>query len=173
MGKVHLKRIAGILAAAGLAPPIPYSLELPMDTGTQKYSLAFRSSCRKHDTGVDHRGYSYSFHGRTYRDVESLWVEALEQLSQDVSIGKDAYGEKVLKIYTSIPTFDSADREWDSKVQEYLLFDGKDIHLVVLRGGYKIASLTFYKTLLSADSALKPLFEKLEWPTGNIDWKQV
>lgn len=156
-----------------LAQPVPYSLELPLDTRTQKYSLAFRSSRKKYSRGSDLQGYTYSFNGRTYRDVESLWAETLEDLSKSVSIGKDAYGERVLKISHGIPTFDSSDREWDSEILENLMFDGKDVNLVIMRGGYKIAELTFYETLLAADSSLKPLFEKLGWPTGAINWTRV
>ena len=59
---------------------------------------------------------------------------------------------------------------WDSMELEYLFFDGKHIHLVVMRGGYRIAKLTFYEQLLSADMGLKPLFENLGWPTDNIRW---
>lgn len=48
-----------------------------------------------------------------------------------------------LVIYTSIPTFDSGNREWDSRILEFLIFDGQAVSLVVLRGGYHIAHLTF------------------------------
>ena len=69
-----------------------------------------------------------------------------------------------------IPTFDSSDREWDSKELEFLFSDGKNIHLVVMRGGYRIARLTFYVNLLSADRRLKPVFEKLGWSTDGVSW---
>lgn len=39
--------------------------------------------------------------------------------------------------------------------------------MVVMQGGYRIASLTFYEKLLSADIRLKPIFEKL---CNGIDW---
>ena len=77
-----------------------------------------------------------------------------------------------LVIYTSIPTFDSGDREWDSRILEFLIFDGQAINLVVLRGGYHIAHLTFYETLLSADCRLKAYFDKLGWPTKGINWQE-
>ena len=38
-------------------------------------------------------GYIYSFNGRSYRDVESLWAERIEKLTQNVSIGVDKFGE--------------------------------------------------------------------------------
>ena len=84
--------------------------------------------------------------------------------------GVDKFGEKVLRIRYSIPTFDSIDREWNSKAEEYLMFDGKDIHLVTMAGGYRIAQLSFYEKLLSADIGMKPIFEKLSWPMDGISW---
>lgn len=115
-------------------------------------------------------GYTYTFNGRTYRDVNSLWTEAVEELAKNISIGVDTFGEKVLRIYHSIPTFDSGDREWDSEEIEYLMSDGKDIHLIVMRGGYRIARLTFYEKLQTADKRMKPVFEKLNWPMDGIAW---
>lgn len=104
--------------------------------------------------------------------MNALWKKDIEALSENVFLGQDIYGKQVLKFYTSIPTFDSADREWDGKVLKFLLFDGRAINMVVLRGGYRIAHLTFYKTLLSADCRLKAYFDKLDWSTRRIDWKQ-
>lgn len=115
-------------------------------------------------------GYTYSFNSRSYRDVDSLWAESIEELTQNISIGMDQFGEKVLRIHYSIPTFDSGDRQWDSKRQLYLMCDGKDIHLVIMNGGYQIARLTFFEKLLTADARMKPLFEKLGWPMNNIVW---
>ena len=102
--------------------------------------------------------------------MESLWKTSLEQLSEDVSIGMDIYGEKVLKTYESIPTFDSGDREWHSKFLCFLFFDGTEIHLVTMSGGYRIGQLNFYEKLLSADIRMKPIFDKLGWPMDHIVW---
>lgn len=55
----------------------------------------------------------------------------------------DIHTAQDLVIYTSIPTFDSGNREWDSRILEFLIFDGQAVSLVVLRGGYHIAHLTF------------------------------
>lgn len=115
-------------------------------------------------------GYIYSFNGRSYRDVDSLWAERIEKLTQNVSIGVDKFGEKVLRIHYSIPTFDSCDREWDSMQQLFLMFDGKDIHLVTMNGGYRIAQIGFYEKLMSADIRIKPVFEKLGWSMPEIAW---
>lgn len=153
-----------------LPEPKPYTMKKSPDASTHKFRLEF---CREYtksswNQGMD--GYTYRLGGRTYRDVESLWQDPAEDICKDVQIVTDVYGEKVLKTYTQIPTFDSGDREWDSKELEFLFFDGKNIHLVVMRGGYKIAKLTFYENLCSADSRMKPIFQKLGWKLPKITW---
>ena len=153
-----------------LGNPVSYTMNVSPLGGKEKILLKFRHQTRQTSGSKGLDGYTYSYNGRTYRDTESLRVAPMEEISKDVFLTADAYGEKVLRTYTQIPTFDSGDREWDSMELEYLFFDGKHIHLVVMRGGYRIAKLTFYEQLLSADIGLKPLFENLGWPTDNIRW---
>lgn len=149
--------------------PLPYTLNLPVDGQETKMLIGFRNRQKKRSSdGMD--GYTYSFNGRTYQDVRPFTTETMEKLSENVSIARDAFGEMVLRRYTKIPTFDSGDREWDSAEIEYLMFDGKDIHLIIMRGGYRIAYLTFYEKLLTADARMKPIFEKLGWPVIDIEW---
>lgn len=150
--------------------PVPYTMKVSPIGGSQKLLLEFQRKYRKDNAYKGMDGYLYSFNGRTYRDVDSLWMEPAEEIAKNVQIVTDVYGEKVLKTYTQIPTFDSGDREWDSKELEFLIFDGKDIHLVVMRGGYRIASLTFYEKLRSADVRMKPVFEKLGWKLPEVTW---
>ena len=64
----------------------------------ETYSLKFQSACKKNHRYGGMDGYTYSFNGRTYRDVDSLWTEQIEELTQNVSIGTDKFGEKVLRI---------------------------------------------------------------------------
>lgn len=153
--------------ARELDEPKPYFMNQSPDGSSRRFYLAFETRCKNKHAG---NGYIYSLNGKTYRDVASLWNEPGEELSKNVQIGTDVYGHHVLRTYTQIPTFDSGDREWDSEELEFLMFDGKDMNLIVMRGGYRIASLTFYEKLLSADMRLKPLFEKLGWPTAEIQW---
>lgn len=153
-----------------LEKPFPYTLKIPIDGQETALTLGFqkRYKKKKHFEGMD--GYTYAFNGRSYTDVRAFQTKAIENLSEDVSIAKDTFGNMVLRRYTEIPTFDSGDREWDSAEIEFLMFDGRDIHLIVLRGGYSIAHLTFYEKLLTADARMKPIFEKLGWPVDNITW---
>ena len=150
--------------------PKAYVLKQAPDGSSHKFRLEFQAEDNVFSWNSSLDGYIYCFNGRIYRDVESLWKEPEEDIAKNVQIVTDVYGEKVLKTYTQIPTFDSGDREWDSKRLEFLFFDGKNIHLVLLKGGYRIASLTFYKNLLSADVRMKPVFEKLGWSMPEIGW---
>lgn len=156
--------------AKELDAPSPYEFKLPVDGQETPLTLGFRNRYRKRNIwgGID--GYTYSFNGRTYKDIKPFDGQSIERLSGNVSIAKDTYGAMVLRRYTEIPTFDSSDREWDSGETEYLIFDGKDIHLIVMRGGYHIAQMIFYEKLLTADARMKPTFEKLGWPMDDIAW---
>ena len=156
--------------AKELDEPQPYTFKIPLDNRETALSLGFQKRYKKRDAWKGMDGYTYSFNGRSYTDVRAFQTKAIENLSEDVSIAKDTYGNMVLRRYTEIPTFDSGDREWDSAEIEFLMFDGRDIHLIVLRGGYHIAHLIFFEKLLTADSRMKPIFKKLGWPVDNITW---
>ena len=149
--------------------PLPYTLKIPLNGQKMELMLGFQKRYKKHSWGgMD--GYTYSFNGRTYKDIQAFRTPCIEKLSENVSIARDTFGDLVLRRYTDIPTFDSGDREWDSEELEYLMFDGKDIHLIIMRGGYRIAHLIFFEKLLTADAWMKPIFEKLGWPTNGIRW---
>ena len=156
--------------AKELDEPQPYMFKIPLDDRETALSLGFQKRYKKRDAWKGMDGYTYSFNSRSYTDVRAFQTKAIENLSEDVSIAKDTYGNMVLRRYTEIPTFDSGDREWDSAEIEFLMFDGRDIHLIVLRGGYHIAHLIFFEKLLTADSRMKPIFKKLGWPVDNITW---
>lgn len=149
--------------------PLPYTLKIPLNSQQMELMLGFQKRYKKRSWGgMD--GYTYSFNGRTYRDIQAFRTPGIEKLSENVSIARDTFGELVLRRYTDIPTFDSSDREWDGEELEHLMFDGKDIHLIIMRGGYRIAHLIFFEKLLTADVRMKPIFEKLGWPTNGIKW---
>ncbi|MBQ3089741.1 MAG: hypothetical protein IJD21_04160 [Oscillospiraceae bacterium] len=151
--------------------PITYTMKLSLPEKRVAYDLVFHSGCSIHSRfdGLD--GLNYTINDKPYTDVQTLWKDVVEELTENTFIGTDQYGQRVLKTYESIPTFDSSDREWDSKKLHYLFYDGSQIHLAIMNGGYRIAKLTFYLKLLSADAEMKPLFEKLGWPMTGIQWK--
>ena len=149
--------------------PIIYNLKLESEN---PICLQFADTKKISHSDKKLPGYQYTLNGRTYTDVSSLDVKKQKHITDDIYISKDIYGFKVLCVFNTIPTFDSGDREWDSRMIEYLMFDGKDINLVVMRGGYKMADLTFYTKLLTADLELKPYLEKLRFPVEKVMWKE-
>lgn len=156
--------------ARELDNPLPYTLKIPVNDQETAPTLGFRKRYKKRKLWNGMEGYTYSFNGRTYKDIQAFSTATIEMLSDNVSIARDTFGDMVLRRRTEIPTFDSGDREWDSAEIEYLMFDGKDIHLIVMRGGYHIAHLIFFEKLLTADARMKPIFKKLGWPEDNITW---
>ena len=156
--------------AQELDNPLPYTLIIPVDGLETPMQLGFSNRCKKSNLWAGMDGYTYSANGRTYKDIQAFRTAAIEKLSEKVSIAQDTFGEMVLRRYTDIPTFDSGDREWDSEENEYLMFDGKHIHLIIMRGGYHIAYLIFFEKLLTADVRMRPIFEKLGWPPDGIQW---
>ena len=149
--------------------PVPYTLTLPETQKEKKVFLTFRNAYQKDSGTTDLENYSFCFHKRIYPNVDALWEKDIEELSENMFLGQDVFGERVLKIYTQIPVFDSGDRIWDSGVLEYLFFDGQAVNLLVLQGGYRISSLTFYETSLTKNLRLKPYLKKLGWSMG-ITW---
>lgn len=148
---------------------VSYTLSVPVNN-QKKLKLEFKNTWEKSSYPKGMNGYSYSFNGRKYTDVASLLGEKIRDISPDVTLHRDAWGEQALCAYTQIPTFDSGDREWDSKKLEILFFDGKEINMVVLRGGYKISKLIFYSGLQGADSRFQGLFGELGWPEDKLRW---
>lgn len=156
---------------ASLQEAITYELTLELEAGEEKHVLEFNGKYKKSHHSVDLENYAFTYNNREYANLHSLWADDLGDLSNHVFQGRDIYGSGVLQVFTPIPTFDSSDREWDSRVIEFLFFDGKDIHMLVMRGGYQIANLTFYERILSADAGMKSYFEKLGWSAARIEWK--
>lgn len=146
--------------------PIKYSLKFePGNT----IRLQFENYRRITYFECELSDYQYVLNGKKYTGVSCLNMKDAENITESISVNEDIYGSKVLCVYTSIPTFDSCDREWDSYMTEYLMFDGKDINLIVIRGGYKLASLSFYTKLTAADIGIKPYFEMLGFPFS-LSW---
>ena len=64
----------------------------------------------------------------------------------------------MLKKYTETPTFASGDRELNSEEIEFLIFDSRNVNVIILPGVYQIAGQTFCIKLLTADAQMKALF---------------
>lgn len=135
--------------------------------GGEKYGLRFDRKTEFGGTGKDVKRTVYLLNPKKYTDISSLNCRVLSEIRKDVFLCEDIYGNKALYCYREIPTFDPADREWDSWIKEYLMYDGKQVNLAVCRGGYKIARLTVYEELLEADMGLYAYLERLGYPAGS------
>ena len=178
-GKVKdVDSLAALQRTMGIAPKSPYELALPPVSAPQerrqKLSLDFgavpRAAILKGKGSQSAEGMTYRLNGRVYTDSRTLRSEPVWQVSDDVRVWRDAFGEPVLDVYTQIPTFDVYDREWDGALHEYLCFDGKDVDLVVTRGGYNLAYIEVYHGLKRAPAALRAWLERMGMPTGSVTW---
>lgn len=170
------------LDTSGKNRQVPFDMVLSLDGNAQAYRLEFQSvrEVKADEAWLEDgnlfcnprtlEGYPYSYNGRTYWDIRSLWKETVEELSKTVYIGKDIYGEKVLLAHPTAPADGFSGARQDLPELTYLMYDGKIIHLVAMWGLGRIAELYFYDHLLSADARLKPILEGLDWPVDGIAW---
>lgn len=161
---VERKRTKSNTESANNVRTLNYQAHIREQTqnGEVIHTLSF-SSYQKvpRQIGEDMSGCQYEIHGRVYTDVISLKKRELEQISKNVSVYSDCYGNTVLAFYTDIPTFDSGDREWDSLHAEYLLYDGKEYALISCKSGYRIAEIAVYSGLVSVSEGMRPWFNRL------------
>lgn len=140
--------------------------------GGKKHVLFFREKQKApHEIGkADLEGHEFMLNGRAYRAYGSFPAEGREKLERNAEIRRDVYGSRCLRIYHDIPAFDSGDMEWDDHSIQYLFFDGKEVHLLYVRGGAKIAKMEVSMGLLAADASFQPYFERLGFPEDGITW---
>ena len=148
----------------------PLHVKYRLRINDEELFLEFQSETviKNRNTSKPLDGYKYRLNKLFYTDEESFRKIEIEKLTEDVSINKDPYGRKVLYVHTSVPTFDSGDREWDSAINEYLMFDGRDVDLVKCRRGYRIASITICSKLISASENTRPWLERLGFPQNGV-----
>ena len=115
----------------------------------------------------------YTVGSKQFKGDEPAKGEEIEALTDEngdyVSVKQDRFGNKTLYQYEPIPIFDSGDREWDSYRKYALIYDGKDIDVVVFKGGYRIAQIDVYKKLKLGDVSFKRYFDKLNYPAAATD----
>lgn len=95
-------------------------------------------------------------HGKDFKE-ESLRFE--RAFTDAISIYKNRQNAEILRIYVSIPTFDSGDREWDSYRKLYIAPEAGELRGLLIAGGYRIASVQAYHDLRCADERTKKLLE--------------
>lgn len=142
-----------------------------LTVGERKYDLRFKKHRSVYrDIWQDMQDTTYQIGKRKYLGRKTFSEKKVESISNNEVIWEDAYHSKVLAVYEPVPTFDSADREWDSMKVDYLIFDGEHIDIVHCHYGYKMGSIDVYEQLYAADSDFRPWLERLGFPAEGIKW---
>lgn len=77
----------------------------------------------------------------------------------DIRKYQDKNGNLVIQFYTSIPAFDSADREWNSYEKIYLIWYQKHLCGIIERGGYKLSKVSLYTNITYGDTLTEEFME--------------
>lgn len=98
--------------------------------------------------------------GKLSLSEEFFTEKLIEELDEDTGIYKAKNGMTVLRIYESIPTFDSSDRIYNS-YRVLLIFNhnGKRTG-ILLRGGYRLAEATLCIGMVCADEKTKQIVDE-------------
>ena len=115
-------------------------------------------------------------YGRNYRLPRDLCVDLVETYKDRVfsvhGIHIDEYSDRfhhhVVAVVKSVPTFDSGDREYDSRHTLYLFHNEGRISAAYVKEGYRIAELYVLKDLQSVGEELKPYLEKAGFPLKKL-----
>lgn len=114
-------------------------------------------------------GEEFSFSSRTIiagkSDIESFTNGARKNVEEkyhgaDIALFESTVYRKILRLSLSIPTFDSADREYDSWHDLYLLQKhDRTLCAVYCTGGYHIAKVEGYIKVVEIPEPLKKYFD--------------
>lgn len=81
-----------------------------------------------------------------------------------VSLYKDMYGCKVLRLKQRIPCFDSGDREYDSAHLLYLFHNSGKTYALYCGEGYRVATLTLFSNVSVSNSRLRKYLKAEGFP---------
>lgn len=95
-------------------------------------------------------------HGKHY---EKGTLELDRRITSAMSVYRNEKNEEVLRLYLSVPTFDSGDREWDSYRELCITSKAGGLCGTLIAGGYRVASASTYTDLRPADSRTEKLLE--------------
>jgi len=95
-------------------------------------------------------------HGKHY---ERGTLQLDRRITSSMSVYRNEKNEEILRLYMSIPTFDSGDREWDSYRELCITSKAGRLLATLIAGGYRVASASTYSDLRPADSRTEKLLE--------------
>lgn len=109
-----------------------------------------------------HTEYDFTINKKKY--IEDFFQKTMEVDLDDGAKRRyvDESGRTVLRVLERIPTFDSADRMYDSYKMIFIFEDNGKTHGVYLRGGYRLAEAVEYTGLVCADEKTKEMIERLK-----------
>ena len=81
---------------------------------------------------------------------------------------KDAFFRSAVALRFDVPTFDSGDRQYDSRHTLYLFHSLTDVSAVYCKEGYEIAELYILDTLKAVSAELHALLSGLGFPMKRI-----
>lgn len=117
---------------------------------------------------------TYRIYGREFTDLSCMKGTTLEEIPDEgcdeFEIRQHEDGIRFLYCYSSIPTFDSGDREWGSHSQKALYCDDRGIHLISCLHGYKIGRISVYLGLQSAGERFEKWLEYLQCENPGVDF---
>lgn len=112
------------------------------------FKHAYKIERRSWDRGIENC--FYRVHNREFKDLSCMSGDTLQKFPDDYEIREHADGTKFMFSYGSIPTFDSADREWDSMCHTAVYCDDYGINMIRCRHGYKIPHIEIYLGLIKS-----------------------
>jgi len=90
---------------------------------------------------------------------EKMKLEYKRDISDNISIYENTEGLKAIRLFQSIPTFDSGDREWDSYRKLFLVPTTDGIAGFMVAGGYNIAWIHYYPDIRWGNEKTKKMME--------------
>ena len=80
-------------------------------------------------------------------------------LTDSIAIYKNELNENILQIRVSVPTFDSADREYNSYEKLFLFSKSGKLSGMLVKGGYRISTIDYYEDIRFADDLTAALLQ--------------
>lgn len=115
----------------------------------------------------------FRVHDREFKDLSFLAGETLQEYPDHYEIRKHQDGTKFVFSYSSIPTFDSGDREWDSICHIAVYADQEGINMIYCRHGYAVPRIKVYIGLMKSIPAFTEWLERLGLRVAEKDLKNL
>ena len=134
-------------------------LALPDPGGKERFSFDGFSFYVEKQQDLPGVGGGFWLGEQRYAGTEELLFNKERTLAQEMELRRDIYGRRVLRFRTSIPTFDSADRMYDSYRELDILILEKHMEGIWHRGGYQRMETVLLGQIEGADARTQRILE--------------